>query len=86
MSTKTLQTKYNVLKTDNKFCFNINSSESAVKMNGQIKICSNNSLTNGNNIDNNTEGIPVPKHVLFPHERVLLDWKEVFITKSFDSL
>ena len=81
MSTKALQTKYNVLTNDNKFSFNTtnNSKDLVIKMNGQNKISPNiNSLENGNSNDN-TDGIPVPKHVLFPPERVLLEWKEVFV-------
>ena len=80
MSSKTLQTKYNVLTNDNKFGFNTNNNnnnnDSVIKMNGQNKMSPNiNNLSNGNS--DNTEGIPVPKHVLFPPERILLEWKEV---------
>ena len=77
MSAKCLQTKYNVLTSDSKFFANNTNNEIVVKLNGQNKCQMNsaiNNIVNGNS--DNTDGIPVPKHVLFPQERVLMEWKE----------
>ncbi len=81
MSAKSLQNKYNVLSNDTKVCVN---NELNVKMNGQLKNNSINSnsnhIMNGQIVDNNVnEGIAVPKHVLYPREKVQLEWREVYI-------
>jgi len=84
MSAKCLQNKYNVLSADNKMC--LNSNDINVKINGQLKNNTNNNsnnsniILNGNISDNNiTDGISVPKFVLYPREKVQLEWKEVSI-------
>ncbi len=80
MSAKSLQNKYNVLSNDTKLCVN---NELNVKTNGQLKNNSINSninhIMNGQIVDNNlNDGIAVPKYVLYPREKVQLEWKEVY--------
>ncbi|XP_054167930.1 ubiquitin carboxyl-terminal hydrolase 36-like [Oppia nitens] len=54
--------------------------ELVIKMNGQNKSSNfspNFNLMNGSdNCNNTSDGIPVPKHVLYPRENIILEWKE----------
>lgn len=61
---------------DHKMSCNLNET---LKINGQIK---NNNNNNANKIINGTinevnDGIPTPKIVLFPREKIQLEWKQV---------